>query len=373
MITVLSVVGTRPEAIKMAPVIGELSKHPDRVRSLVCVTGQHRQLLDQVLKLFDITPHYDLNVMQPDQALSQLTADLLMGLDTIVKQTHPDWILAQGDTTTVLAAALVGHYHGVAFGHVEAGLRTGDKRSPFPEEMNRRLADGVADLLFAPTEHARHALLREGLPEANIHVTGNTVVDALESLSDMTYDWTTGPLADLPCDRRTVLVTAHRREILGEQFRELCFAIRELALSFEGEGVHFVYPVHPNPNVREPVYEILSGLGNVSVIEPLDYLAMINLMKRCTLILTDSGGIQEEAPSLGVPVLVMRDVTDRPEGLEAGVALLAGTRRDRVVVEASRILGDADAHKALIPNINPYGDGRAAERIVSIVMERGKV
>lgn len=369
MLTVLSVVGTRPEAIKMASVIKELGQHPDRVRSLVCVTGQHRQMLDQVLSLFAIQPDYDLNLMRPNQVLSQLTADLCAGLDPVVKETRPDWLLAQGDTTTVLAAALVAYYHQVPFGHVEAGLRTGDRYRPFPEEGNRRIADSLADLLFAPTERNRQALLREGCPEDRIRVTGNTVIDALLAVAEQPYDWSAGPLAGTPNDARLVLITAHRRESFGAPLREICLAIRELARRFASIGVHFVYPMHLNPNVRQPVGDILSGIPNVSLIEPLDYLAMAHLMKRSTLILTDSGGIQEEAPSFGVPVLVMRDTTERPEGVEAGVVRLVGTQRCRIEEEAERLLCDSAAHAAMAKGVNPYGDGRAAARIVAALLE----
>ena len=371
MLKVLSVFGTRPEAIKMAPVIKELFTYPDRVRSLVCVTGQHRQMLDQVLSLFDIQPDYDLDVMWPEQALSQLTANLFASLDPVVTETKPDWVLAQGDTTTVLVAALVAFYHQVPFGHVEAGLRTGDKYRPFPEEINRRVADVVADAYFAPTERARKALLSEGCRAQDIYVTGNTVIDALLDVAGHDYDWSAGPLANLPHDQRIVLITAHRRESFGQPFQELCQAIRQLAETFAPEGIHFVYPVHLNPNVRRPVYGILSGLPNVSLIEPLDYLSLVHLMKRSTLILTDSGGIQEEAPSLGVPVLVMRDTTERPEGIEAGVARLVGTQRERIVAETARLLRDPVARAAMVTQVNPYGDGKAASRIVSILLERG--
>lgn len=370
MLTVLSVLGTRPEAIKMAPVIKELSKCSDRVRSVICSVGQHREMLDQVLSLFQIKPDYDLNLMQPDQSLSQLTASLFTGLDTVVGEVKPDWILAQGDTTTVFVAAMVAFYHGVAFGHVEAGLRTGDKRRPFPEEINRRVADMVSDVYFAPTERARQALLREGCQEHDVYVTGNTVIDALNDVASREYDWRSGPLAGLPPDRRLVLITAHRRESFGDPFRELCMAIRELALTFASDGVHFVYPVHLNPNVRQPVNDILSGLSNVSLIEPLDYLSLVHLMKRSTLILTDSGGIQEEAPGLRVPVLVMRDTTERPEGVETGVVRLVGTHRSRIVSEAEKLLRDPAARAELASGANPYGDGKAAERIVSILLER---
>jgi UDP-N-acetylglucosamine 2-epimerase (non-hydrolysing) len=370
MLTVLSVFGTRPEAIKMAPVIMELGKHSNRVRSVVCSVAQHREMLDQVLGVFEIEPDYDLNLMQPDQSLSQLTANLFAGLDPVVSEVKPDWVLAQGDTTTVFVAAMVAFYHGIAFGHVEAGLRTGDKLRPFPEEINRRLADLVATAYFAPTENARQALLREGCSERDIYVTGNTVVDALNDAVCREYDWGSGPLSGLPLDKRLVLITAHRRETFGDPFRELCLAIRDLSHTFVNDGVHFVYPVHLNPNVRQPVHDILSGLSNVSLIEPLDYLSLVHLMKRSTLILTDSGGIQEEAPGLQVPVLVMRDKTERPEGIETGVVRLVGTRRCRIVTEGEKLLRDPIAHAAMATGANPYGDGKAAKRIVAILLER---
>ena len=353
----------------MAPVIKELARHPDRVRPMVCSTGQHRQMLDQVFNLFSIQPDFELNVMQNNQTLSQLTASLLAGMDEVVKQAQPDCILAQGDTTTVLVASLVAHYHRVKFGHVEAGLRTGDRYRPFPEEMNRCLADRLADYLFAPTERSRQNLLREGYPETSIAVTGNTVIDALRDVADRPYDWATSPLAALPDGQRLVLITAHRRESFGEPFRALCEAIREVARRFQSDGVHFVYPVHLNPNVRQPVGEILAGHPNVTLIEPLEYLALVQLMKRATLILTDSGGIQEEAPGLKIPVLVMRDTTERPEGIEAGVVRLVGTSRDRIVEETTRLLRHPDELVRMAKGINPYGDGHAAERIVGRLLQ----
>lgn len=353
----------------MAPVIEELSKYSQRTRSVVCSVSQHRVMLDQVLRLFHINPDYDLNVMQPDQSLSQLTARLFSRLDRVVTEVKPDWILAQGDTTTVFVAGIIAFYHKISFGHVEAGLRTGDKQKPFPEEINRRLADVVADIYFAPTETARQSLLKEGCSDRNIYVTGNTVIDALNSVLSREYDWESGPLAGLPLYKRLVLITAHRRESFGQPFRELCLALRELALRFHND-VQFVYPVHLNPNVRQPVAELLSGIPNVSLIEPLDYLSMVHLMKRSTLILTDSGGIQEEAPGLGVPTLVMRDTTERPEGVQAGVVRVVGTLRSRIVIEAEKLLRDPIAHAVMATGANPYGDGKAAKRIVSIVLER---
>jgi UDP-N-acetylglucosamine 2-epimerase len=369
-LTVLSVIGTRPEAIKMAPVVSELGRCADRVRSRVCVTSQHREMLDQVLHLFDIRPDYDLDLMRADQALAELTANLFTGLDPIVAATRPDWVLAQGDTTTVLVAALVAFYRRIPFGHVEAGLRTGDLARPFPEEMNRRVADTVAGLLFAPTERARQALLAEGAAADDILVTGNTVIDALLTVAARPYDWRRGPLAGLPREARLVVVTAHRRESFGAPFRALCQAIRDLARQF-APGVHIVYPVHLNPNVRAPVTEILGRIDNVHLLDPLDYESMVHLMNRATLILTDSGGIQEEAPSLGVPVLVLRDVTERPEAVEAGVVRVVGTAREPIVAAARRLLTDAAAHQAMATRVNPYGDGKAAARIVAALLERG--
>jgi UDP-N-acetylglucosamine 2-epimerase len=327
-------------------------------------------MLDQVLSLFEIEPDYDLDLMRHNQTLCELTAGLFAALEPVVKDAVPDWILAEGDTTTVFVAAMVAFYHGIAFGHVEAGLRTGDRARPFPEEINRRLADLVATAYFAPTENARQSLLREGCAERDIYVTGNTVVDALRAVESLDYDWQSGPLSALPMNKRLVLITAHRREMFGDPFRELCLGIRDLSRAFEGDGVHFVYPVHLNPNVRQPVSEILAGLSNISLIEPLDYISLVNLMKRATLVLTDSGGIQEEAPALRIPVLVMRDTTERPEGIQEGVVRLVGTTRVGIVSETAKILRSPDLHRAMTTGSSPYGDGHAAERIVSIVLNR---
>lgn len=367
-LTVLSVVGTRPEAIKMAPVVKEFGRYKSQLRSILCSTGQHREMLDQVFTLFQIKPDIDLNLMKPNQSLSSLTASAFTALDHVIAETKPDWVLAQGDTTTAFVAAMVAFYHKVPFGHVEAGLRTGDKLRPFPEEINRRIADLIADAYFAPTEKARQALLREGCRESDVYVTGNTVIDAVREVAIRDFHWKSSSLAGLPLDRRLVLITAHRRESFGEPFRELCLAIRDLATRFSHEGVHFVYPVHLNPNVRQPVTDILSGLSNVSLIEPLDYLSLVHLLKRATLVLTDSGGIQEEAPGLRVPVLVMRDTTERPEGIEAGVVKLVGTKHDQIVMKTTKLLRDPIAHAAMANGANPYGDGKAAERIVSILL-----
>jgi len=363
MITVLAVVGTRPEVIKMAPVVSELRQMPARARTILCSTGQQRELVDQALAIFDLRPEVALDLMEPDQPLARLTARLFQHLDPVIRDTKPDWVIAQGDTTSVMVTALTAFYRRVPFGHVEAGLRTGDLARPFPEEANRTIADRVATALFAPTDRARRNLIGEGVPPSAIHVTGNTVVDALLSIARRSYDWASGPLAHVPRDRRLVLVTAHRRESFGDDLRRQCQAIRELAARFKAD-THFVWPVHPNPNVVGPVRSALAGAENISLIEPLDYVAQVHLMRRCALILTDSGGIQEEAPTFSVPVLVLRDKTERPEGIEAGVALLTGSDPDRIVSEAARLLADPAAHRAMASGVNPYGDGQAAARIV---------
>lgn len=365
-LSVLSVFGTRPEAVKMAPVVARLRDTPG-VKSLVCVTAQHREMLDQVLNLFDICPDFDLNLMQPDQSLPDLTAAVFTGLDPVLEQTKPDWVLVQGDTTTVMAAALLAYYHRMRVGHVEAGLRTGDKWQPFPEEMNRRVAGAVADLHFAPTERARSNLLREGVQPDLILVTGNTVIDALQAIASRPYRFEDGPLAGIPPDRRILLVTAHRRENFGRPLERIFAALRLLAERYAGD-VHFVYPVHRNPNVQEPAFRILGPVPNITLIAPLDYLPMVHLMKRAYLILTDSGGLQEEAPALGTPVLVLREVTERPEALDAGTARLVGTDQDRIVQETQSLLDDPEAHGAMAHAANPFGDGHAAERIVRALL-----
>jgi UDP-N-acetylglucosamine 2-epimerase len=367
MTTVVSVIGTRPEAIKMAPVIRELRRHPDRFRSLVVSTGQHRQMLAQALAVFDIQPDLDLNLMQPDQTLAKLTAALFEALDRTFGELRPDWVLAQGDTTTVMVAALVSHYRRIRFGHVEAGLRSHDKWRPSPEETNRRVADLVADVYFAPTAQAAATLQAEGCPAGAVFVTGNTVIDALLTVVGRPFNWAALALPALAPRARLVLITAHRRESFGAPFRNVCEAIRELAADAEHQGVHFVYPVHLNPNVRAPVAEILAGLPRVHLIEPVDYVAMAHLMKRAALVLTDSGGVQEEAPTFGVPVLVMRDTTERPEGIDAGVARLVGTERATIVAESRQALAGTSGLRCH-PGASPYGDGHAAERIVEALL-----
>jgi UDP-N-acetylglucosamine 2-epimerase (non-hydrolysing) len=369
---VLSIFGTRPEAVKMAPVIQQLALAP-QVESLVCVTAQHRQMLDQVLEVFGICPDYDLNLMRPNQSLAQLTASILSNLDPLLSEVKPDWILVQGDTTTVMAAALLAFYHRIRIGHVEAGLRTGDRWQPFPEEINRRIAGVVADLHFAPTLHSRQNLLKENVPDASIVVTGNPAVDALNSIVSRPPPPETqallARLAIVPGGKQLVLITAHRRENLGQPLVEICAALRSLAESYS-DRLQLVWPVHLNPHVQEPVYRLLGDVSNITLTAPQDYLPMVHLMKNATLVLTDSGGIQEEATSLGVPSLVLREVTERPEGVEAGVLKLVGANRDRIVSEARRLLDDPLAYAAMSHAANPFGDGHAAERITAALLER---
>lgn len=357
---ILAVVGTRPEAIKMAPVIRALRSEPwAEVR--VLATAQHRQMLDQVLDAFAIVPDVDLDIMAPDQTLPELTARLLSRLDAVFARERPDAVLIQGDTTTVMTAAMAAFYRHIAVGHVEAGLRTGDLQNPFPEEMNRIVAGRLSRWHFAPTAGARDNLLREGFDPASVHVTGNTVIDALLEVVQREV-----PLpVEVPEGRRMLLVTAHRRENFGAPFREVCEAVRDIA--DRHADVHVVYPVHPNPNVSGPAHEILSGHARIVLCPPLDYLPFVAAMKRAHLILTDSGGVQEEAPALGKPVLVMRQETERPEAVEAGVVKLVGPVREAIVAEASRLLDDPEAYARMARGVSPYGDGRAAGRIVDIL------
>lgn len=355
---ILCVVGTRPEAIKMAPVILAL-KVESWANVRVLATAQHRQMLDQVNKFFDINPDVDLNIMRPNQALTALTGRLLLALDEVLRAEKPEAVLVQGDTTTVMTVALACFYHHIPIGHVEAGLRTGDLENPFPEEANRVIAGKLARWHFAPTEGARQNLLKEGTRDDRIIVTGNTVIDAL--LMTVARD----PGIPVPLDpgKRLVLVTSHRRENFGEPIRAICRALRFLAKN--NPAVQFLYPVHPNPNVSDVVYEFLADLRNVKLCEPLDYAPFIAAMKRAYLILTDSGGVQEEAPALGKPVLVLRDETERPEAVEEGVVKLVGPNYERIVEESQRLLDDDSLYKTMARGVSPYGDGHAAERIVS--------
>ncbi len=376
---VMLVFGTRPEAIKMAPLVKEFQKHPEDFETVVCVTGQHREMLDQVLKIFGIKPDYDLNIMKQGQDLYDVTAKVLLGMRDILKEVAPDVVLVHGDTTTSTAAALAAFYQQIPVGHVEAGLRTHNIYSPWPEEMNRQLTGRIAAYDFAPTPLSRRNLEREGISAEKISVTGNTVIDALYMVVDKIksdeglraslenelnasgYD-----VSRLHSGRKLVLITGHRRENFGEGFIQMCRAIKHLTESYP--DVDFVYPMHLNPNVRRPIHEVfgedLTGLGNMFFIEPLEYLSFVFLMERSYIVLTDSGGIQEEAPGLGKPVLVMRDTTERPEAVDAGTVRLVGTDYGRIVSETSRLLDDPAAYNAMSHAVNPYGDGLACRRIV---------
>ena len=363
---ILSVVGTRPEAVKMAMVARTLSA-ADGIEHELCITAQHREMLDSVLRLFDLKPDYDLDVMTPEQDLTDVTGAVLNGMRGVLAEAKPDRVLVQGDTTTVLATALAAFYAGIPVGHVEAGLRTGDMSAPWPEEMNRRLADALSDRHYAPTETARKRLIDEGLPDPGIVVTGNTVIDALLHVVrrlDSDPELRTEASARIPLPeggRRLILVTGHRRESFGAGFEAICRAIAQISTR---DDVEIVYPVHLNPRVREPVFRHLADLPNVHLIEPLDYLAFVHLMNEAYLILTDSGGIQEEAPSLGKPVLVMRDTTERPEAVAAGTVRLVGTDAERITTETARLLDEQNTYAAMARIHHPYGDGRASKRIL---------
>ena len=378
------VFGTRPEAIKMCPLVIELKKHPDVFETKVCVTGQHREMLDQVLKIFGVVPDYDLNIMKQGQDLYDVTSKVLMGMRKVLHEAKPDVILVHGDTTTSMAAALAAFYQQIQVGHVEAGLRTHNIYSPWPEEMNRQITGRIASINFAPTQLSRQNLLKEGVSDKRITVTGNTVIDALQmivakmssddglnkvlksKLLSFGYD-----IGRLTCGKKLVLITGHRRENFGEGFLNICNAIKKLAQTYS--SVDFVYPMHLNPNVRKPIHvvfgEDLTHLGNVFFIEPLEYLEFIYLMKIASIVLTDSGGIQEEAPGLGKPVLVMRDTTERPEAVEAGTVQLVGTDMWKIIRDVSLLLDDANEYRKMSQAVNPYGDGKACERIVTFLTQ----
>ena len=378
---ILLVFGTRPEAIKMAPLVKKLQEMPEQFQTIVCVTGQHREMLDQVLRLFDITPDFDLNIMKPNQDLYDITSRILLGMRDVLREVQPDIVLVHGDTTTSMAAALAAFYQQIPVGHVEAGLRTGNIYSPWPEEMNRLITGRITTHHFSPTQLSRENLLKENVDKEKIIVTGNTVIDALQivverlkndtqlssevasKINQMGYD-----VQRLDGKRRMVLITGHRRENFGEGFLNICHAIKHLAEQYK--DVDFVYPMHLNPNVRKPVLEILGEKAeNVFLIEPLDYLPFVYMMQHSTLILTDSGGVQEEAPGLGKPVLVMRDTTERPEAVEAGTVLLVGTNREKIEQGVSILLDDADTYRRMSEAVNPYGDGLACERIITYLKE----
>lgn len=366
-IKVMTVFGTRPEAIKMAPIVLELQKHPDTIVPVVAVTAQHREMLDQVLNLFHIKPDHDLNIMAAGQTLFDITTRAMMGLDKVLTEEKPDIVLVHGDTTTTFAGALAAYYHQTAVGHVEAGLRTHNKYSPFPEEMNRRLTGCIADLNFAPTSTSEANLLEENVPPESIFVTGNTVIDALHHTVRDDFDFQEESLKDVDFqNKRIILVTTHRRENLGEPMRHVYKALKQLTEEFD--DVEVVFPVHKNPKVREVVNEELGGLAKVHLIDPLDYEPFANLMHRAHLILTDSGGVQEEAPALGKPVLVLRDTTERPEAVDAGTVKLIGTDRERVYEEAKKLLTDKAEYSRMAESVNPYGDGKAAARIIQAIL-----
>lgn len=380
---IMLVFGTRPEAIKMAPLVKEFQKYPDKFKTVVCVTGQHRQMLDQVLELFEIVPDYDLNIMKQGQDLYDVTARVLVGMRDVLKEVKPDIVLVHGDTTTSTAAALAAFYQQVPVGHVEAGLRTHNIYSPWPEEMNRQITGRIAAYNFSPTPLSRQNLLDEGIKEDSITVTGNTVIDALYMVVDKIKnnpeldDELKGLLINAGYDverlsggKKLVLITGHRRENFGDGFINMCSAIKDLTQKYQ--DVDFVYPMHLNPNVRKPIHEVfgedLSNLGNMFFIEPLEYLSFVYLMEKSTIVLTDSGGIQEEAPGLGKPVLVMRDTTERPEALEAGTVKLVGTNYDKIVSEVSALIDDNEYYNKMSQAVNPYGDGLACERIFNSLL-----
>lgn len=365
---IMTVFGTRPEAIKMAPLVKAMNADPD-IESVLCVTAQHREMLDQVLSLFELVPDYDLNIMKPNQTINMITANVIMGLEEILKKEQPDMVLVHGDTTTTFATALAAFYNQTKVGHVEAGLRTYDKYSPYPEEMNRVMTGHIADLHFAPTMRNRRNLLNEAIDEGDIYITGNTVIDALLDVTSKPYEFEDETLKALDFEgKRVIAVTCHRRENLGENMEHIFGAIRRIADEFD--DVEIVYPVHLNPKVRDIAGRILSGAKNVHLIEPLTYQPFSNLMAKSYLIVTDSGGIQEEAPALGKPVLVVRKETERPEAVEAGTVKLAGVEEETIYKMMKTLLTDADAYREMEHAANPYGDGHAVERIIKILKER---
>ena len=362
-IKVLTIFGTRPEAIKMAPLVKEIEKNSDKLESIVCVTAQHRQILDQVLELFEIKPDYDLDIMKDNQNLWSLTSEVLLKTKEVIEEVKPDVVLVHGDTTTSMAAALSAFYAKVPVGHVEAGLRTFDKYYPFPEEINRVFADAVCTYHFAPTDESCENLKKSQIPTEHIYKTGNTVIDALLYTVENHHEEVEG--LTLNPELKTILMTSHRRENFGEPIREICKAVLELVEN--NKDIEFVYPVHPNPNVRQPVYELLDGKDRIHLIQPLEYAQFCSLMKKAHIILTDSGGVQEEAPSLGKPVLVLRDTTERPEAIEYGTVKLVGTDKNKIVSEIEKLLHDNNEYKKMSEAINPYGDGLASKRIVEVL------
>jgi len=370
MVKILSVFGTRPEVIKIAPAIKELCKYPDKFICCTCITAQHRQMVDQLLELFEIKPNYDLNIMKENQSLEYVTVTVLTQIGEIVRKERPDYLLVQGDTTTSMAASLAAFYQKVKIIHLEAGLRTRNKLHPYPEEINRIIVDSMSDLCFVHTEQAKQNLLREGIVPDKIEVTGNTVIDSLLGIAATDINVRNSPLENIPFSKKKViLVTAHRRENFGQLLINICNAIKEIALRYSS-SVHIVYPVHPNPNVQKAVYSILKGIINVSLIEPLDYKYFVHLMRHSYLILTDSGGLQEEAPSLGKPVLVLRQVTERLEAVETGTAEVVGTQSKAIVEATVELLENKRKYERMVQAINPYGDGKASKRIVERLLKK---
>jgi len=358
--------GTRPEALKLAPLI-LAAKNDKCFETIVCATGQHREIVEQVNRLFGIIPDYNLAIMQPDQTLHELTARVLTNLSPIIESTKPDWLIVQGDTTTAMAASLLSFYHRVKVGHVEAGLRTEDKFQPFPEEINRRITSVIADLHFAPTVQAKNNLIREGIPTKNILVTGNTIIDTLQLIAKKPYDLKNSMLKNIPFDRKLILVTAHRRENFGDPLIAICSAIKELTNIFL-DDVHFIYPVHPNPNVHDVVHKELGSNQRITLLPPIDYESLVFLLKNVELVLTDSGGIQEEAPTFGLKVLILREKTERPEGVKAGIAKLVGANPKKIITEVKAILKERERGEKLSIE-NPYGDGKASTRIIKALKE----
>lgn len=368
---VMTVLGTRPEAIKLAPII-QLLNSDARFASTLVVTAQHREMLDQVLTLFHLTPDEDLNLMTEDQSLARLTADIFTRLDPLLENYQPEWVVVQGDTTTAMSAALAAYYRRIKVAHVEAGLRTWDKWQPFPEEVNRRIIGDIADLQFAPTDWAYNNLIQDGVPKKLLKVTGNTIIDALNQVTALPMPEDIKKLLGekqiLSGAKQLVMVTAHRRENFGQPIRDICQGLKELAAEF-AEKIELIYPVHLNPHIQQPVHELLDGIANITLLPPLEYLPLVHLLKSARLILTDSGGIQEEATGLGKPCLVLREVTERPEGVEAGVLRLVGTNPEKILAEARKILEDQALYNKIAHAPNPYGDGFAAGRIVTIIHE----
>ena len=367
MVKILIVFGTRPEVIKIAPVIKELHKHSDKFIWRICITAQHREMLDPLLRLFNIKTDYDLDIMQENQSLEYITTIALTQLGEIVRQERPDYLLIQGDTTTAMAASLAAFYQKIKIAHIEAGLRTWNKLHPYPEEVNRKIIDSVSDLYFAHTRQAKQNLLSEEIPEKNIEVTGNTVIDSLLDLAQRDIDLKGTVIDKTPFDtKKVVLVTAHRRENFGQPLINICTMIKEIAMRYHSD-VYIVYPVHLNPNVQETVYPMLGEIENILLIEPLEYELFVHLMKRSYLILTDSGGLQEEAPSLGKPVLVLREVTERPEGIEAGAVKVIGTETKQMIEAVANLIDNHEEYRRMSMAVNPYGDGHASERIVKVL------